>query len=181
MRKANVIVVMAVAVVMLAAMTGIVAARPANVHIVDDPIINPLDGSTVTTTTVEVTHIDYTNEGNSHGRHISVETDNANLYARVTSGTLGVDTTWTNNVMKGDNYTAVSPNDYDFTLEVKGTQSGQVTVYDNAGNSFSYQAGNDFASCTRSVEVPEFATIALPAAAILGLVLFFNRRKHRKE
>jgi len=32
-----------------------------------------------------------------------------------------------------------------------------------------------------SVTVPEFATIAIPVAAILGLVLFFNHRKHKKE
>ena len=30
-------------------------------------------------------------------------------------------------------------------------------------------------------EIPEFATIALPAASILGLLFFFNHRKRRKE
>ena len=30
-------------------------------------------------------------------------------------------------------------------------------------------------------EVPEFATIAIPAIAVLGLFLFFNKRKHKKE
>jgi hypothetical protein len=29
--------------------------------------------------------------------------------------------------------------------------------------------------------IPEFATIAIPVVGILGLVLFFNRGKHRKE
>ena len=29
--------------------------------------------------------------------------------------------------------------------------------------------------------IPEFATIAIPVVGILGLVLFFNHRKHRKE
>jgi hypothetical protein len=29
--------------------------------------------------------------------------------------------------------------------------------------------------------VPEFATIAIPAIAVLGLFLFFNKRKHKKE
>ena len=31
------------------------------------------------------------------------------------------------------------------------------------------------------VEVPEFATIAIPAIAVLGLFLFFNKRKHKKD
>ena len=31
------------------------------------------------------------------------------------------------------------------------------------------------------VQIPEFATIALPAASILGLLFFFNHRKRRKE
>ena len=30
-------------------------------------------------------------------------------------------------------------------------------------------------------EIPEFSTIAIPIASILGLLFFFNRRKHRKE
>ncbi|NQE44999.1 hypothetical protein C5S31_03115 [ANME-1 cluster archaeon GoMg2] len=29
--------------------------------------------------------------------------------------------------------------------------------------------------------VPEFATIAIPAIAVLGLFLFFNKRKHKKD
>ena len=29
--------------------------------------------------------------------------------------------------------------------------------------------------------IPEFATIAIPAIAVLGLFLFFNKRKHKKE
>lgn len=31
------------------------------------------------------------------------------------------------------------------------------------------------------IEIPEFATIAIPVASILGLLLFFNHRKSRKE
>jgi len=30
-------------------------------------------------------------------------------------------------------------------------------------------------------EIPEFSTIAIPVAAIFGLLFFFNHRKHRKE
>jgi len=30
-------------------------------------------------------------------------------------------------------------------------------------------------------QIPEFATIAIPVAAILGLVLFYNYRKRKEE
>ena len=36
-------------------------------------------------------------------------------------------------------------------------------------------------AATIDIQVPEFATIAIPAVAILGLFLFFNHRKHKKE
>ena len=175
------IVALLVSVVAVTAMTGVASAMPANVNIVADPIINPLDSSTVTSTESETYHIDYIAMGSPHGRHISVMTGNANLYARISNVTLGVDTGWTNNVRVGDNYTAVASNNYTFKLEVYGSQEGQVTVYDNAGDQYDADAGVDFASCTRSVDIPEFATIAIPAIAVLGLFLFFNKRKHKKD
>jgi hypothetical protein len=179
MRKAKVITALSLTVVMLAAMTGIAAANPASVNIPVDPIINPLDDSTVTTTTSTTSHIDYTNLGASHTRYIYVETDDVNLQANL-SGHGGV-TGFVNTGGGGYTYTANS-GDYTFTLEVKGTANGKhVTVHDNAGNSYDPTGGSDRASCTRPVNVPEFATIAIPVAAILGLVLFFNHRKHKKE
>ena len=36
-------------------------------------------------------------------------------------------------------------------------------------------------SYTWDYSIPEFATIAIPVAGILGLMFFFNRRKHKKE
>ena len=39
----------------------------------------------------------------------------------------------------------------------------------------------DYVGCTGFHTVPEFATIAIPAIAVLGLFLFFNKRKHKKE
>ena len=34
---------------------------------------------------------------------------------------------------------------------------------------------------SQTTDIPEFATIAIPAVAVLGLFLFFNKRKHKKE
>ena len=179
MAKAKVVTALALTVVMLVVMTGLAVADPANVDITANPIINPLDGTTVTNTTTVTYNIDYSTHGDSHTRYISVQTSKSNLYARVTGN--GVDTGWTNNARVGGTYTAISPNNYTFTLSVKGTEEGQVTVYDNAGSSFNSSAGYDFASCTRNVEVPEFATIAIPVAAILGLLFFYNHRKRKEE
>jgi len=33
----------------------------------------------------------------------------------------------------------------------------------------------------QTTDIPEFATIAIPAIAVLGLFLFFNKRKHKKD
>ena len=33
----------------------------------------------------------------------------------------------------------------------------------------------------QTTDIPEFATIAIPSVAVLGLFLFFNKRKHKKE
>jgi hypothetical protein len=41
--------------------------------------------------------------------------------------------------------------------------------------------GNCIWSHSWTHEIPEFSTIVLPVASILGLLFFFNRRKHRKE
>lgn len=40
---------------------------------------------------------------------------------------------------------------------------------------------SDYVSKKSQQEMPEFTTIALPAAAILGLFLFFNYRKRGKK
>ena len=73
-----------------------------------------------------------------------------------------------------DNYTST------FTLSVKGTEAAEgqdVTVYDNAATTNNGSAGYDFASCTRNVAIPKFATVALPAVSVLCLFLYFNRRE----
>jgi len=77
------------------------------------------------------------------------------------------------------NATSPDNDNYTFTLSVKGTEEAErqeVTVYDNAATTNNGSAGNDFASCTRNVAIPKFATVALPAVSVLCLFLYFNRR-----
>ena len=65
--------------------------------------------------------------------------------------------------------TAAAPVDAQYSVTIMDTVSGSSYI-------FSLDAA------TISVTtVPEFATIALPVGAILGLLFFFNHRKRRKE
>ena len=96
-----------------------------------------------------------------------------------------VDTCWTNNIRVGGTCNATSPDNdnYTFTLSVKGTEAAEgpeVTVYDNAATTNNGSAGYDFASCTRNVAIPKFATVALPAVSVLFLfLLLFLHFNHR--
>jgi hypothetical protein len=60
------------------------------------------------------------------------------------------------------------------------------TQYPNGDGWFTYVPGRYPKDCYyyydwQHGEIPEFSTIAIPVASILGLLFFFNRRKHRKE
>jgi hypothetical protein len=50
-------------------------------------------------------------------------------------------------------------------------------------NMFTWHGGTDcyYIYNWKTEYIPEFSTIAIPIASILGLLFFFNRRKHRKE
>jgi hypothetical protein len=72
---------------------------------------------------------------------------------------------------------------YDFLIEITGT-AGQIwikdisvdpvsTVTDANGVTKFYDKGEQ----TPGVNIPEFPTLALPIAAILGLVFVFGRKK----
>lgn len=60
-------------------------------------------------------------------------------------------------------------------LEVRGSNIAYVIVHDR-GNFIAY---DDLEYDTADVHAPEFASIAIPAVAVLGLFLFFNHRKRR--
>ena len=184
MKKTKLITILT-ALVILTAMTGIAVANPAELDIKQDPITNPLDGFTETSAPVEVYAISWSAMGTDHTRYISVQTSNANLQAKVVGQ--GADTGWTTGAEAagrvGATWTATNSGDepFMFTVYVKGTQTGLVTVHDNNGTAYSDLSAEDKAEATREVLIPEFATIAIPAVAVLGLFLFFNRRKQKRE
>ena len=64
-----------------------------------------------------------------------------------------------------------------YTLEVQITATGLDREVGGSGKSRYLLLASAEEPVTT---VPEFATIAIPVAAILGLLFFFNHRKHRK-
>ena len=163
--------------ILIVAMTGIAVAMPAEIDITPNDLVIVPDGTTVKSYNVKVYDIDYS-YGSPQDRVITIETDNSNLEARVHGN--GVDTGWTSTAKATSlNYSAVS-GEYTFTLELRGTQGGAITVYDNIGTAYDNTIGHDYAVASDSVAVPEFPTIALPVAAILGLAFFFQRRKEEE-
>ena len=71
------------------------------------------------------------------------------------------------------------------TLEIKASGYSSVGSKYNIRIDDSWDRGSgrlDVGGCTIRVEtIPEFATIAVPVAAILGLLFFFNQCKHTKQ
>ncbi|WMW25445.1 PEF-CTERM sorting domain-containing protein [Methanolobus sediminis] len=60
-------------------------------------------------------------------------------------------------------------------LDENANPNGEWRIVISAGDASS--ASSDWGSASRDFEVPEFPTIALPVAAILGLAFFMQRRK----
>ena len=114
---------------------------------------------------------------------IVVDTD---VEIRLYNATLAVDTGWITYAggRIGLNYTSPLSGNYDtstyFNLDVRGTEPGTINLCDNSGTSYIPSATSDYAVLTTRTTVPEFPTIALPIAAILGLAFIFQRRKEEE-
>ncbi|MCK4542895.1 MAG: PEF-CTERM sorting domain-containing protein [Spirochaetales bacterium] len=124
--------------------------------------INPVDGGAA----VDNIHIYITERGDD----------------RSVDGTSPLTLTWYQDHAGGQ---GASCFDYiDVTLVSDGPNGANYQIviddvaYDENNPWISLDASNEDLQLTN---VPEFATIAIPVAAILGLVLFFNHRKRKKE
>ncbi|AKB71769.1 hypothetical protein MSMAC_1879 [Methanosarcina mazei C16] len=68
---------------------------------------------------------------------------------------------------------------YTGTLHIKGTKPGTVTVVtysESSGDSIT-KSYSVYSAETVNVSIPEFPTVALPVAALIGLVFIFGRKK----
>ena len=189
MRIQKEMVMIAWAFIIAAAMTGIAAADPQSVApasgLYDYEI--PTDGTSVTVELEIRGYIGDWTAGQIHtikaitaGAPAGHEGDLQYMFTTETgaeqSGWLesGVEFLWTDN------------SDPDFvTLEIKavGDPPTGINYGIRVEDEWTSPAGGvDFGACTIYGEsIPEFTTIAIPVASILGLLFYFNHRKHRKE
>ena len=67
------------------------------------------------------------------------------------------------------------------TMDVMAVSTAPPDVeYGLKVEDFSYGTWDDAFGSTYGTSVPEFATVAIPVATVLGLLFFFNYRKQRK-
>jgi hypothetical protein len=187
MRKAELTTIFALSVVMLGAMVGFAYAesiKPAS-EIYNYNI--PNDGTPIAIA-LKITGFGSSwTSGQSHT--ISATTTwggdggfTDDLQYRFT-GETGVPSNW---LSSGGTVEWTDNSDPDFvTLEIKALGPSPAGSKYNIRIDDSWDRGSgrlDIGGCTIRVEtIPEFATIAVPVAAILGLLFFFNQRRHTKE
>jgi len=176
-RKAKVITALSLTVVMLAAMTGIAAATgfdidPYQFTIPDDSIGGEVEVTVTWTGSVPVTaawHIQKKING--------VWNDNDEVNAKTGSEDYA---------SSGNQGFAANEEIVYLVKDVGGEDSQPTNMYriqfwnveDSPENA---DEGEFVVTGKGEINVPEFTTIAMPVAAIFGLVLFFNHRKHKKE
>ena len=119
--------------------------------------------------------------GNVRNQDTSDPLEGASVYATCNGNTVGPTTTNTYGYYELDlTTTGCSVGQ---TVDVEATYSGNTgsgsgQLQDAAESGFMQV---DFTIVCVDIPIPEFATIAIPVASILGLVLFFNHRKRKRE
>ncbi|MDD5616171.1 MAG: PEF-CTERM sorting domain-containing protein [Candidatus Methanoperedens sp.] len=187
----NKIVMITAALAVMMAMTGIAAANPESVVVSPaDQDLQPsqsLPGGSFATYNIAVSLIiANVSSGNTHTINATTTGvvgggTTADLMYRFHFGALsstwlssGVSWTWTDSKGTSDSLT-VDVMDTGSALNTKY----QFKVYDiyttNTGLS------DDARATVYGTSIPEFATVAIPIAAVLGLVFFFQQRKNKKE
>jgi hypothetical protein len=161
-------------------MIGTAAADPARLDIVpgDDsnPLAHPLDGTTVTYPVQMYEIADST----TTTRYIQINVDSGLTSARLYNPSVGnVDLTATSGNSASGTFTIPKgTTSMTFSLDITTSTPGEVTIMSNWGISLfdSTSMPQDFGSASSSF-IPEFPTIALPIATILGLMFIISTRK----
>jgi hypothetical protein len=161
MRKAKLITALSLTVVMLVAMTGLVVADgvPDNIRFFGD--ITDADGNPYPCT-VEIK--------NSSDGSIGTHNTPANGHYTIPDP-----------LVVSSGFTAVAEKNDTYRMYINGNLVDTKVI---DGDDWSQTPGGGYWETTWyyewSYQIPEFATIAIPVASILGLLFFFNHRK-RKE
>ena len=177
MRKAKVITALALTVVMLVVMTGLAAALT---------MIAATDGSGNDKYTfspgenVYVTGVNLPTDDSVDvyvTQNVSWSNGDSIANAGVILVRYNVNSTQVENTLflgtvsnAGGTYDIPYPGTYDIVYD-----ADQDGTYDGGADYV------DYVTCTGFETIPEFATIAIPVAAILGLLFFYNYRKRKEE
>ena len=200
MRKAKVITALALTVVMLMVMAGIAAADEEELQSCDvngnpKDVFGPNDRIYVTdkpgvplaehAPTGKIWIVENLNWGPlKNGYNLSEYSYHMDTYPDVYVSGVGVDSNgkfYGTNVTNGivdicavSDLSGVYPDSYDIIYDADG--DGYYNCTDtNCPDKV------DKLTCQGITTVPEFATIAIPVAAILGLLFFYNYRKRKEE
>lgn len=144
----------------------------------DDVTITP-DGESIASVATSI-------RINTAGNYHVTLTASEGLFAYLDSSSpiaVGSSDNWASSgtVLSSSSFTSGSET-YSGTLYIKGTKPGTVTVTtysETSGNSIT-QSYSVYSAETVNVSVPEFPTVALPIAALIGLVFIFGRKKEEK-
>lgn len=160
------------------AVTGIGAAAPAGMALLPEGTINLVPGSYVQTTA----HLyNMYTSGDMHVLEVIVqEGDAGDLKFRITDpfgGTPSEDTGGITHM-----YTPPAGlTEYDVLVEIMAAPETQGKAYTVEYVDIQTNAFDVGSLSVPMISIPEFATIAVPVAAVIGLLFFFNHRKHKKE
>jgi len=177
MAKAKVITALALTVVMLVVMTGISAAL--TMIAATDGSGNDKDtfspGENVYVTGVNLPTDDsvdvYVTQNVSWSNGDSIANAGVILVRYNVNSTQVENTLFLGTVSNaGGTYDIPYPGTYDIVYD-----ADQDGTYDERADYV------DYVTCTGFKTIPEFATIAIPAVAVLGLFLFYSHRKRKEE
>jgi len=159
---------------LIACMAG--SAIASNTVVSTDEVSITPDGQTISDVGVSVK---LTSAANTYRTTVTAS-DGLSAYLQSSSPiAVGDSSTWASSgSLSGNPFTIPSaPTTYSGTLHIKGTKPGTVTVTTYYSGGSDQQVYSVYSGESVDVSVPEFPTVALPVAAMLGLVFVFGRKK----
>ncbi|KKG15904.1 hypothetical protein EO98_10525 [Methanosarcina sp. 2.H.T.1A.6] len=179
------ILLLIVSGLLIACMAGSAMANPAGMEVrLNGNLIGPGTSITVTpgneyTLDVKTFLIDYGFTSNQDmPRQITVSSTSFGS-GTVEAKLLAPSGSWTAyGTSVTDTYTAKYPTgDYTYQVKFIANSKGHIDIRDAGSNDNSATYTIDVAQEGYGLNIPEFPTVALPIAAILGLVFIFGRKK----
>lgn len=201
MRISKIMVALLVSVVAVTAMTGIAVAHPETIQKLQDgappdvlqvqPWIIANDGSNNDMDVKFSQYLSCSQVGDAHTLVVTIVPIGGGAAANDLTVTLtersggviagptqgGATLVWNQDVAGTVGFDYI-----DMTITSNGLDSAKYNInFDDSYICGGTTVGEQVIENQEVHNVPEFATIAIPAIAVLGLFLFFNKRKHKKD